>query len=859
MALPTPNLDDRDFHQLVTECKRRVEQFCPQWTDLSPSDPGMVLLELFAHLTEVMIYRLNRLPDKAYVEFLRLMGVQLLPPAAARVILKFSVPRPASQDVVIPEGTRVTVASTEGGQEPPIFNTLGVATLAKGNTEILTPAYHCELIKHELVGKGTGLPGLAVTVRRPPIVARLEHRADLEVGVEALPGELDGRAPAVEYGGKAYRIWREVDDFVDLGPDNYVYVADRVTGVITFAPALYRRTRDAELAEQPRALAEIPAAGREIRVSYCRGGGLEGNVVANALTVLKDAIPGVTAINPEPAKGGRPAESLENALQRGPLELHSLHRAVTAEDFTLLALRESGSVARAKAFTKAAMWRHATPGTVEVLLVPDIPDELRSGRLTPELIKENETEAARARIQAILEERRPLGTTCLVGWVRYKLVRVRARIVVHREENPVAVRERVLQRLHQTISPLPTREGGEGWRFGQSLRAFQVYDIVLAEPGVHYIDQVRLLVDESPDSQVSSLAADAFQPQTWYSATADKVFRSANDADGWERVGRFPDERVKLVRPHPARPGLVAVVTELSGESAGHRVHLSRDCGESWAMVAQTAFAIDDIGWLYHKEVATLLLATDVGLYELALQPGGVPLQILVDPKDHNRGFFAVAVSDVRGDVHVAVAARAGGGIFLSTHEGRANTFKSIGLDKEDVRVLEVQKDGPRRFLWAGVTTPGFEAGRGCFRFELTSPDEGWTHFRNNWNGGSCLGMAFLADKTLAASHHAGVLWIDSTRGATEAAWQAPEVKCGLPMRDLEKFQRVNSVAVDPAGQWLLAAGPEGICRSRTGGVNYELASTREFVDQVTLPENWLFCSGEHEIAITNEDALRRD
>jgi hypothetical protein len=859
MSLPTPNLDDRDFQQLVTECKRRVEQFCPQWTDLSPSDPGMVLLELFAHLTEVMIYRLNRLPDKAYVEFLRLMGVQLLPPAAACVTLKFSVPRPATQDIIVPEGTRVTVTSAEGGQEAPIFNTVRVATIAKGTNEIETTAYHCDLVKHELVGKGTGLPGLAVTVRRPPIVARLQNRADLEVGVEALPGELDGRVPAVEHGGKAYRIWREVEDFVDLGPDNYVYMADRITGMITFAPALYRRTRDAELAEQPSALAAIPAAGREIRVSYCRGGGLAGNVVANTLTVLKDAIPGVAVNNPEPAKGGRSAETLENALQRGPLELHSLHRAVTAEDFTLLALRESGSVARAKAFTKAAMWRHATPGTVEVLLVPDIPDELKSGRLTPELIQEHETEGTRGRIQAILEERRPLGTTCLVGWVRYKRVCVRARVVVHREENPVAVKERVLQRLHQTISPLPARAGGEGWRFGQSLRAFQVYDIVLAEPGVRYIDQVRLLVDEAPDAQVSSLASDSFQPQTWYSGTGDKVFRSANDADGWECVAQFADERVKLVRPHPTRPGLVSVVTDLLGETPGHRVHLSRDCGENWETVAQTAFAIDDVSWLFHKEIATLLLATDVGLYELALQPGGVPLQILVDPKDHNRGFFAVAVSDVRGDIHVSVAARAAGGIFLSTQEGRANTFLSVGLEGEDVRVLEVQKDGPRRFLWAGVTTPGFEAGRGCFRFELTSPDEGWILFRNNWNGGSCLGMAFLTDKTLAATHHAGVLWIDSTRNAAEANWNAPEVKCGLPMRDLEKFQRISSIAVDPAAQWLLAAGPEGICRSRNGGTNYEPASTREFVDQVTLPENWLFCSGEHEIVIVNEDAIRRD
>ena len=44
----------------------------------------MVLVEVFAYLTETMIYRLNRVPEKAYIEFLRLLGVTLLPPAAAR-------------------------------------------------------------------------------------------------------------------------------------------------------------------------------------------------------------------------------------------------------------------------------------------------------------------------------------------------------------------------------------------------------------------------------------------------------------------------------------------------------------------------------------------------------------------------------------------------------------------------------------------------------------------------------------------------------------------------------------------------------------------------------------------------------
>jgi hypothetical protein len=861
MSLPSPNLDNRDFSQLLEECRLRIKQSCPQWTDLSPSDPGMMLLELFAHLTEIMIYRLNRLPDKAYVEFLRLMGVKILPPSAASVSLKLSISHPQEQPLQIARGTRVTIARTEAGIEPPIFTTAQAATIEPGKTETTVQAHHCELVEAELAGKGTGLPGLSVAAQRPPIVAPLGNNLDLVVGVESVAAELDERAPAVQHNGKAFRIWREVDNFTDLGQDHFVYVTDRTTGTVTFAPGMYRKENDYQLEGQPKALAAIPPAGREIRLWYRCGGGPEGNVAANTLTTLKDPLAGVQVTNPEPAKGGRAAETLENALVRGPQELHSLERVVTARDFELIALRSSGAVARARAFTKSTLWRHAIPGTVEVLLVPAVPKESFSdGRVGLQQLTEQQTEDARQRIQTALDERRPMGTSCLVDWVHYKTVRVKARVVVHSEEDPAAVKARVLRRLYETISPLPGESlRSSGWRFGQSLRASNVYDIILAEPGVSYVDQVRLMVDEVPEKDITSVCADAFQPRTWYAATGESIFRSTNDGGGWERCASFPGEKVKIIREHPAKPGLLAIATELLGETTGSRVHVTHDCAESWTVATQTAFAIDDLAWMMRDQTAVLFLATSVGLYELALQDGAVPIQVLVDPKNQNRGFFAVAVStDIRGKSSVAAAARATDGVYLSTENGQPNTFKHIGLKGEDIRVLKSQQDGPRRFLWAGVATSGDETGKGCFRWELTSADESWVLFERNWKGGSCLGLAFIGGKTIAGTHRAGVLWIDSTHAET-AEWQAPDVKCGLPLREVDRFHRVSAVAVDPDGRLFLAGGPEGIYCSKDGGAHYESCSSKEFVDAVTLPETWLFCSGEHEVMLVSEDEASRD
>jgi hypothetical protein len=864
MALPVPNLDDRTFLQLVEEAKARIALSSSNWNDFSPGDPGMVLLEAFAYLTELMIFRLNRLPDKAYVEFLQLMDVKLNAPAAAGVVLRFFVSRPQATPIEIARGTRVTLARA-GGAEPPMFVTAAPAVIGSGSLMADVQAYHCSQIEAELAGLGTGMPGQSVQAQRPPMIAPTGDALDLVVGVEASEAELGERVPALVFNNKTYRIWREVDNFTELGPDRYVYLCDRMSGTIRFAPALRSQATD-RLAHEAPALAETPGPGREIRLWYRRGGGAEGNIGANTLSVLKDAIAGVQVSNPMPATGGLAAETLQGALLRGPQEIHSLRRAVTARDFETVAVRSSGAVARAKAFTKAALWRHAQPGTVEVLLVPHYRDEAERGGGAVSVVQMRalETEDARVRIAAALDTRRPLATYCLVNWVRYKTVQVKARVVVYRGEDTAAVKRRVVDRLHQVINPLPTPSHRNGWRFGEPLRVSHVYDIVLSEPGVSYADRVRLWVDQVPGRDVRSLAADFTQPDTWYAASADILFRSLNDGAGWEPAGEFPGQRVDTISINPDRPGALAVST-MQVDSAGAMVHVSRDCGETWRVVASLAFRVNKLAWLARGTELILLLATDQGLFELALASGATPIPVAVDQGRQDRGFYAVTTfADVRGAINVAVAAQEQGGVFLSRQAGQSATFKHIGLRNEDVRVLAVQREGVRSFLWAGLSVPGNETGKGCFRWDVpAAPDsfdapEGWRPFSNNWSGGSCRALVFDGGKVFAGTHHAGVVRLDMSRG--EPAWQAPNVSCGLPIRDVERlFYPVDAIAIAPDGSWLMAGGSHGVYRSNDDAMSYASASQREFLEMVALPPTWLFCSGTHEIDVVGEDDANRD
>jgi hypothetical protein len=857
MPIETPNLDDRDFQQLLAEATGIIRKYSPQWTDLSPSDPGMILLEAFAHLTEVMIYRLNRVPQKAYIEFLRLIGVKLYPPSAATVTLSFSLSRTQNNSIEIPRGARVTIGRASGANEAPIFVTTRAVRIEPDQQSVEAPACHCELVEGELIGIGNGAPGQTFTVARPPIIAPTGDDLDLIVGVEALPQELNERVPALKHGDKTFRIWREVENLSEIDQDRFVYMTDRVTGAITFIPAL--RTPDGEgLSAHPGRLAEVATDGREVRAWYRRGGGPDGNLAPNTLTVLKDPIPGVEVTNAVAATGGRPAEDLENALFRGPQELHSLKRAVTARDFEQIAERVSGVVARAKAFTKAALWKHATPGTVEALLVPYYLEEARrsNGAVTAEKLKEQETEEARSRVQAALDERRPLGTTCLVNWVRYKTVRVKARVVTHRGEDPTAVKARVLDRLHQMINPLPTPMRRAGWNFGQPLRQFDVYDTVRQEPGVRYVDEVAFLIDEAPDKGVMALAADAFQPRTWYAGAAGALYRTLDDGDGWELIGGFDGEEVDVIRVHPGKPGLLATVTVLAGEATGARLRVSQDCGETWRQAAEMEFRIHDIAWAMRGAEPILWLATDTGLYELAAQPGASPVQVLVDPANQSRGFYAVTTATtVRGANLVAVAAQSGGGVFASDNGGKSGTFNNIGLKGEDVRVVEAQRDGVRTFLWAAVAVGGNDPERGCFRIEPEGSAEGWRNYAKGWAGGSCRALAFQGSKVIAATHHSGVAWLDSSK--EDAAWQTPGIRCGLPFREAKQdriFHPVEALAARPDNHMILAGGIDGVYRGAAGAASYEGCSSKVFTKSVTIPDTWLFCSGEHDIEVVSED-----
>jgi hypothetical protein len=101
MPLRLPEIDSRNFQQLVDETLARVPIHTPEWTNFGPSDPGVTLVQLYAFLTENLIYRANQIPMRNRAKFLDLLQIGLRTASAARGLATITnVQAPAAVEMI---------------------------------------------------------------------------------------------------------------------------------------------------------------------------------------------------------------------------------------------------------------------------------------------------------------------------------------------------------------------------------------------------------------------------------------------------------------------------------------------------------------------------------------------------------------------------------------------------------------------------------------------------------------------------------------------------------------------------------------------------------------------------------------
>ncbi|MFB2835652.1 putative baseplate assembly protein [Floridanema evergladense] len=397
--------------------------------------------------------------------------------------------------------------------QPSYSSSPSIIGLAVRSIGAAVNASECVRIENELLGVSDGKPGQAFELQGKPVLERKEGEC---IAIKPINGELE--------------IWTEVSDFADSTPDDRHYTIDSQTGVIQFGPLI---REPAQIKQQTQQRSQIQPVGRIVRrdnsetrnlaivqpssltsealerqygkvpppgaeiymVAYRTGGGSRGNVQAEKLTVVKQAIPYIkNVINYESAKGGIDAESLDEAVIRVPQILRTRECAVTPEDFENVAKTASRTVARAHCLTDPT---NAIPGIVQLLIIPKVSTEtfdFRRGMNPDEyftLNRELET-----KILEYMQDRKPLGVQVKLQEPEYVGVSVRTEVTIDpKYNNPRAqqeIRSALLVNLYRFLNPLTGGVDGKGWDLGRPLYTSDIVALCQKISGVNYLGSVEL-------------------------------------------------------------------------------------------------------------------------------------------------------------------------------------------------------------------------------------------------------------------------------------------------------------------------------------------------------------------------------
>jgi Baseplate J-like protein len=125
MAKSAPKIDERTAAEIVADVRKLLAKNLPQ--EFPESKPlkgfNLALVNIFARYCEIIIQRLNQVPQKNFLAFLDLLGAAPLPPQPARVPLTFTLAAGSTVDAIVPAGTQVAAPPPPGEEDPVIFET----------------------------------------------------------------------------------------------------------------------------------------------------------------------------------------------------------------------------------------------------------------------------------------------------------------------------------------------------------------------------------------------------------------------------------------------------------------------------------------------------------------------------------------------------------------------------------------------------------------------------------------------------------------------------------------------------------------------------------------------------------------
>lgn len=451
----------RDYSSLLQAMRALIPEKLPEWRDFeSEADFGNVLLQLFAHMGDIISYYQDRVANESFlstaqsrrsvIHHLRLIGYRLATAAPASTTLTLTVPVAYEGVITISQGDAFATKSQkeapsvrfEYTREAPL--TIDCEPLPEGPEGKKTlpgiPVEEGRLVQGEILGTSDGTPNQRFPLAHSGLILRSLGSGQAINRDILLLVELGGTVePWTLQESLAFSREGQQDFVIEIDED------DRATVVFG----------DGEFGA-------IPANGSEIRATYRVGGGLQGNVPANSIQTIVDApqlvLVGAQVTNPTAATGGADREGIEHAVQHAPAVFRSLHRAVTANDYRALALEFKGV---GKVRSQATNWN-----TVTLYVAPE-----GGGHVSDVL---------RANLLAYFEDKRPLSTLIEIENVDYVPIYVTAEVGV----KSYYAQEQITEQVKTAAGELLAFDNVD---FGQPIYLSKFYEKIEAIDGVAFV------------------------------------------------------------------------------------------------------------------------------------------------------------------------------------------------------------------------------------------------------------------------------------------------------------------------------------------------------------------------------------
>jgi uncharacterized phage protein gp47/JayE len=492
----------RDYSSFRQEILSIIPAKLPEWSDLSEADFGVVLIEMFSYMADILSYYQDRIANEAFlstaqqrrsvIEHLRLIGYEMAPAAPASAAISIIVGNNQNQTIEIRQGDQFATATTPDrssvtfeytGDKPLVIDLstlpLNSALNPDGSSMPkfkeafdVIPVVQGRTVLNEVLGISDGTPNQSFPLAQPSVI-----RDSIQIVMNTNPSTPPwNQRQNLVFSPPAFtpeqllvlqqqnRIGSTLAFSRSPDPDFAVQVDENNVATVLFGDGQY---------------GQIPPANTTILATYRTGGGSIGNVGAGQITNISKSpqlqLLGAKITNRLAASGGAEPESTDQAIKFAPTVFSSMQRAVTANDYVAQALLFPG-VSKARA--QATNWN-----MVKLYVAPTGDGEFP-------------TDTLKANLLAYFEDKRMLTTAIQIEDPAYVRIQLYAIFGGRPYFRPFDVQTSVIAAMNSLFD-------FDNADFGQTLYLSTIYQVIEGLPGIDHVFVTRFNRADASQSSTS--------------------------------------------------------------------------------------------------------------------------------------------------------------------------------------------------------------------------------------------------------------------------------------------------------------------------------------------------------------------